>query len=126
MSTKLHDLASQAELRGGAGPQTFTSTVTGSGVDMIHADGRCFAVQHVGTVSGTSPILDGKIQESDAPGSGYTDIAGAAFTSVTASNNLQIISFTRSKRYLRYVGTIAGTSPSFTLAVLLGGQKKRI
>jgi hypothetical protein len=126
MSTKLHDLATQVELKGGAGPQTSTSTVTGTGVDMIHADGRCFAVQHVGTVSGTSPTLDGKIQESDASGSGYADVAGATFTQVTASTNLQVIAFERTKRYLRYVGTIAGTSPSFALAVQIGEQKKQI
>src|SRR5262245_24871764 len=126
MSTKLHDLANQAALKNGASPQTATATVTGTGVDMIDADHRCFAVQQVGTVSGTAPTLDGKIQESDTIGSGYTDISGATFSQVTASTNLQVISFERTKRYLRYVGTIAGTSPSFALAALLGEQKKQV
>jgi hypothetical protein len=126
MSTKLHDLVNQADLKSGASPQTATSTVTGTGVDMINADSRCFAVQHVGAVSGTTPTLDGKIQESDTSGSGYTDVAGATFTQVTASTNLQVISFERTKRYLRYVGTIGGTSPSFALAALIGQQKKQV
>jgi hypothetical protein len=126
MSTKLHDFANQADLKNGASPQTATSTVTGTGVDLINADSRCFAVQHVGTVSGTSPTLDGKLQESDASGSGYADISGATFTQVTASTNLQIITFERTKRYVRYIGTIAGTSPSFALAALIGQQKKQV
>ena len=126
MSTKLHDFANQADLKNGASPQTATSTVTGTGVDMINADSRCFAIQHVGTVSGSSPTLDGKIQESDSSGSGFADISGATFTQVTASTNLQCITFERTKRYLRYVGTIAGSSPSFALAALLGEQKKQI
>src|SRR5207302_5819257 len=100
MSTKLHDLVNQADLKTGASPQTATSTVTGTGVDMINADSRCFAVQHVGAVSGTSPTLDGKIQESDSSGSGYSDVTGATFTQVTASTNLQVITFERTKRYL--------------------------
>ena len=59
-------------------------------------------------------------------GSGFADISGATFTQVTASTNLQCITFERTKRYLRYVGTIAGTSPSFALAALIGEQKKQI
>src|SRR5947209_7146802 len=81
-------------------------------------DGRCFALQMVGTVGGTSPTLDGKIQESN-DNSTWTDIPGATFTQVTASTSNQAITFDRTKRYVRYLGTIGGTSPSFAMAVVI-------
>jgi len=95
-----------------------TTTTNGTGVDMVETYGLCTAYQLVATVSGTSPTLDGKIQESD-DNSTFTDISGATFTQVTASSNLQIISFQRTKRYVRWVGTIAGTSPSFMVSALI-------
>ena len=125
MSTKLHDLANQAVLGAGAAPQTATTTVTGSGIDFQAGDGRCFAVQQVGAVSGSSPTLNGKIQESD-DNAAWSDVTGASFTQVTASTNTQVITFDRTKRYLRYLGTIGGSTPSFALAVLIGEQKKQV
>jgi hypothetical protein len=103
-------------------PVRATSTVTGTGIDTMGYNDAMITLE-VGTVSGTSPTLDGKIQESDALGSGYVDLAGATFTQVTASNNTQKIRLNgKTKRYIRFVGTIAGTSPSFDLAAnaLLG------
>ena len=125
MSTKLHDLANQAILCIGAPPQTATATVTGTGGDLLAGDNRCFAIQQVGTVTGTTPTLDGKIQES-SDNAAWTDIAGATFAQVTASSNYQAITFDRSKRYIRYVGTIAGTTPNFALAVVISEQKKQV
>src|SRR5262245_15878765 len=117
MSTKISDFANNALLATGSAPAAQTTTVTGTGQDFISGDDQCFAIQQVGVVSGTTPTLDGKIQESDTLGGTYTDIAGATFTQVTASTNLQTINFRRSKRFLRYVGTIGGTTPSFTFGV---------
>ncbi|HEV3145065.1 MAG TPA: hypothetical protein VGZ47_14340 [Gemmataceae bacterium] len=125
MSTKLHDVADQMILGSGLAPQTITASANGSTADMINGDGSCFAIQQVGTVSGTSPTLAGKIQES-SDGTTWTDVANATFASVTASNNYQAISFERTKRYLRYVGTVGGTSPSFAVAVVISEQKKQI
>ncbi|HLW66886.1 MAG TPA: hypothetical protein VKS79_16345 [Gemmataceae bacterium] len=125
MSTKLHDVADQMILGDGLPPQTITSTTNGSSADMINGDGSCFAIQQVGTVSGTSPTLAGKIQES-SDGSTWSDVTNATFTQVTASSNYQAISFERTKRYLRYVGTVGGTSPSFAIAVVISEQKKQI
>lgn len=125
MSTHLHDLATAALLKNGSSPAAQTSTVTGTGVDMLLGGGQCFAVQHVGAVTGTTPTLNGKIQES-SDNSTWSDISGAVFTEVTASTNLQVISFIRTKRYLRYVGTIAGTTPSFTMAAIIGEQKQTV
>src|SRR2546429_1701362 len=118
MSTKIQDFANQAILGIGAAPQTATGNVTGTSGDLLAGEGRCFALQQVGAVSGTSPTLDGKIQES-SDNTSWSDISGATFTQVTASTNNQAITFDRTKRYLRYVGTIGGTSPSFAVAVVI-------
>jgi hypothetical protein len=126
MSTKLHDFAHQTILGAALTPRTSTSTVTGSAVDMITGDGRCVAVQQIGAVSGTSPTLIGKVQESADGSSGWADIAGTTFNTVTASDNLQAVSFDRTQRYVRYVGTITGTSPSFIVGVLISEQKKQV
>src|SRR5687767_5205741 len=101
MSTALNDVKNQALIGASVYPATVTDTNNGSSIDMQDADGRCFAVQAVGSVSGTGPSLAGKIQES-SDNSSWTDVAGAAFTAVTASNNLQTIVFDRTKRYLRH------------------------
>jgi hypothetical protein len=126
MSTALHDLPHNAALGQSLSPRTMTGSVNGSAIDLLTGDGRCFAVQMVGTVSGTSPALAGKIQESADGSSGWADISGATFTSVTGSDNVQAISFDRTQRYVRYVGTVTGTSPSIPAAALIGEQKKEV
>jgi hypothetical protein len=125
MSTKLHDVANQAILGVGLAPQALTASANGSSGDMINGDGQCFAIQQVGAVSGTSPTLAGKIQES-SDGSTWSDISGATFITVTASTSNQAITFERTKRYLRYVATIGGTTPSFNVAVIVSQQKKQV
>lgn len=105
-------------------PATRTSSANGTGVDTLgYRDGM--VVLEVGTVSGTSPTLDVKIQESD-DNSSWSDVTGATFTQVTASDSSQVLrvkelNVARS-RYIRAVATIAGTSPSFDCAceILLG------
>ena len=103
-----------------------TSTVTGAAIDTDGINGGFVFIQQVDTVSGTTPTLDGKIQESDASGGTYTDVSGATFTQVTASTNIQTVVVDRNatKRFLKYIGTIAGTSPSFALTLACGGVKQ--
>lgn len=105
-----------------------TSTVTSSGFDTLGYDGQLQVIQSVGTVSGTTPTLNGKIQHSIDNGSTdpFADITGATFTQVTASNATQAITLDRNatKRYIRVVGTIAGTTPSFTCGWLFNAFKK--
>jgi hypothetical protein len=125
MSTKLHDLAHQAILGVGLLPRTLTGNINGSGGDLITGDGRCFAIQSVGAMGGTSPTLAGKIQES-ADGSTWADISGATFTTVTISDNVQAITFDRTLRYVRYVGTVTGTSPTIPISVVISEQKKQV
>ena len=125
MSTEISDLKNQALLGASVYPAKINDTNNGLAIDMIDADGRCFAIQVIGTVTGTTPSLACKIQES-ADNSTWTDVTNAAFTAVTATNNLQTIVFDRTKRYLRHSRTISGTSPTFALGVLIGEQKKLV
>jgi hypothetical protein len=125
MSTKLADVQNNALLGASVYPATVNDTNNGLAVDLIDADGSCVAVQTVGTVGGTTPSITGKIQES-SDNSTWTDVAGAAFAAVTAANNVQAITFERTKRYLRYFRTVSGSAPTFALSVLIGVQKKSV
>lgn len=104
-----------------------TSTVTATGIDISGYEGGLLLIQNVGVVSGTSPTLDGKWQSS-TDDSTYTDISGATYTQVTATTSSQKVGFDvkNAAKYIRYVGTIAGTSPSFTMGVQILGQKQRV
>lgn len=103
---------------------TANATVTGGAVDIREYIGNLLIVQQVGTVGGSSPTLDGKIQDSPDGSTGWADVTGATFTQVTASTNIQVISVpTRAcKRYIRYVGTKTGTSLDFDYSVTAIGQ----
>lgn len=105
-------------------PNAVTATANGTGVDTQgYADGM--VILEVGTVSGTTPSMTVKIQESD-DNSTFADITGATFTAVTASNSSQVLRLSElnvtRKRYVRAVATISGTTPSFAFStiVLLG------
>jgi hypothetical protein len=100
-----------------------TANANGNGIDMANGLVSTNAVLNVGSVSGTTPTLDVKMQESD-DNTTFTNIPGANFTQVTASNAFQVIRFLRSKRYRRAVATIGGTPPSFTFGVEVYGQTK--
>ncbi len=95
-------------------PVALTSSADGTGIDRLGFDDAMFMLE-VGAVSGTSPTLDVKIQES-ADNSTFTDISGATFTQITAADKSATlrVNLAGKKRYLRAVATIAGTSPSFT------------
>jgi hypothetical protein len=110
-----------------------TATATGTGVDLqgkINPGGREMkAYLNVGLgVSSASPVdntLDVKIQESDALGSGYTDISGATFTQVAGvSPTSETIHFQTNKRYVRAIGTQAGTGDEFDYGVFLVARER--
>lgn len=114
-----------------------TSTTNGSAVDLASEVSGQFnfltgagpggpemmAILTCGTVSGTTPTLDVKVQYSADGSTGWTDITGATFTQLTAAGR-QAIRFVSPERYIRIVATIAGTSPSFTFAVVVVGVER--
>ena len=124
MSTALHDLASAGLVAAGLYPDTISTSPTGPTIDMVEADGQCFAIQQVGEFSDDT-TLDGRIEES-TDGTTWAAIDGADFDTVSAGNAIQVIRFTRSARYVRYAADLAGDTPSVELAVVIGEQKKTI
>ena len=106
------------------------TSVTAAGVDMATCpNNNCFAIQVVGTVAGTETVFLGKIQEAANITSGYTDISGATFSTVTSTTGvpaIQTINFQRSQRFVRYIGTITGTTAGVALDVLVGGQRGQL
>jgi hypothetical protein len=113
-----------------AGPTAaLVTSITGAAVDCIHLDGNMGAVQVIGTVASTSITYVGKVQEADTATGTYADIAGATFTALTSTTGAAIVNalnFQRTKRFLRYVGTIGGTTPSVSLDALFLGQNKQL
>lgn len=99
-------------------PAARTASANGTGVDVTKYEGTVMAVLDVGTVTGTSPTLDAKLQESDTLGGTYTDIPGAAFAQVAgAAQSLVRVDVDGRKKFIRAAVTIGGTSPSFTCAM---------
>lgn len=112
--TKVHALTELAS------PIARTTTANLTGVDgVVSGPVDSFAILNVGTTSGTTPTLDVKIQES-SDNSTYTDVVNGAFAQVTAASAPQLIKFTKTKRYLRAVFTLTGTTPSFVASVTVG------
>lgn len=103
-----------------------TSTGSATGLDLQQYDGEVVLVLDSAAGTGTTPTLDVTIEHSDALGSGYTAISGAAFTRVTttASQQKLVVSKDEAKRYVRVTYTIGGSTPSFTFSVNGVGVKK--
>ena len=125
MSTQIGDFRNSVLTVASVFPSTVNDSNVGAVIDLIDADDRCFAIQNIGTVAGTFPTFAGKIQES-SDNIVWTDVPTAAFASVTASNNTQVIVFDRSRRFVRHNRSVGGTTPTFALCVLIGQQRKTI
>lgn len=120
------DLANTTTLSQTLVPQTITTTTNGTGIDMLTAEGPFFVFLSVGDIDVASgnETYNFKVQES-TDNSTFTDITGATFTAVTADNSKQVINVTnRSKRYVRGVATLAGTTPSAIVDMLVLHKKK--
>jgi hypothetical protein len=130
MSSKLNDIADLYIVEANTQPSSAVVTsVTGATIDFVTCDNNCFAIQVIGTVGGTAPTFIGKIQEAITATGTYADVSGAVFptiTSTTGANIIQTINFQRTLQYLRYIGTISGTTSSVALDVLILGQKKQV
>ena len=105
---------------------TYTADANGAGADLQGYQGVLKIVLDSGAGGGTTPTLDVKIQDS-TDNSTFADVLGKVFTQVTgASASIQSLAIdTRAvRRYIRAVLTIAGTTPTFGLAVVAVGQKQ--
>lgn len=101
--------------------QAATSTVTGTGVDTMGYADDALAILDLGAATGTSPTLDVVIQTSPdnstwTTRTTFTQLVGTSDNQIAAG---KVVLDGASKRYVRAVGTIAGTTPSFTFNVVL-------
>lgn len=108
-------------------PLARTSTANGTAVDVQQYIGQMKFILTSTAGTGTTPTLDVKLQGSADGSTGWADITGATFTQVTdaadASEAIGVV-IDGSPRYVRAVATIAGTTPSFTCAVLAVGLQQ--
>ncbi|UOZ10545.1 hypothetical protein [Amycolatopsis sp. WQ 127309] len=107
-----------------AGVRTDSAAATGTGVDFgttAVTGTSAFGLQaylEVTALTGTNVVI--KLQESDSAGSGFADVTGGAFTSVTSAPASQRIQTARGqsvKRYLRVVTSGTFSSASFVVVV---------
>lgn len=102
-----------------------TATGNGTGVDIGDYIGTLKIMASVEAVSGTTPTLDLKVQDSP-DNSAWTDVTNGAFTQVTTSDAFETLHLdTRAMdQYIRIVDTAGGTSPVYRRAVLAVGRRQ--
>jgi hypothetical protein len=81
--------------------------------------GTVKAFLNITTVTGTSPTLDVKFQDS-YDGTNWVDVASGAFAQKTAANSSSLV-LSNVGPYLRAVQTVGGTSPNFTFDLYVAG-----
>ncbi|MEY2409068.1 MAG: hypothetical protein QOF48_1738 [Verrucomicrobiota bacterium] len=104
-------------------PGNKTTTQTSAALDIIDYEGDLLVLQSVGTL--TAGTCAGTIEDSADGATGWAAVSGATFAAV-AANQLQELKLDKRscKRYVRYVGTLAG-GPDMNMAVIIAGQLKR-
>lgn len=100
-------------------PQTATSTVTGTGVDLMGYNDDCVAYFDLGAASGTGPSCIVTIETSpdNSTWTVRTTFSTADDTSDNKSACAKVTLDGTNRRYIRAVATIAGTTPSFAITV---------
>jgi hypothetical protein len=103
-----------------------TASANGTGVDVSGYVGNIKVLLNIGTVTGTTPTLDVKIQDS-ADNSSWADVSGYTIAQKTAAGSDSLSVDKRAvRKYIRAVATIGGTTPSFPCAILAVAQSKRV
>ena len=93
-----------------------TITATATTATFSSTYGSCYEINiPVTAVSGTTPTLDVVVQESDDGGTNWFDVY--AFPRITATGMYRSPKLLLTGNRVRYVQTVAGTSPSFTRGV---------
>lgn len=100
-------------------PQVATSTVTGTGVDTLGYSDDALVTVDLGAALTTTETCDITIQTSP---DNSTWTTRTTFTTLTGTSDNKaaagkLVLDAASRRYVRAVATIAGTTPSFALAV---------
>lgn len=112
MSNFPHASAATVKALADATSRAATFNGTALNIAALDWDGPVEITQNIGAVTGS---ITGKVQESADGSTDWQDVAGAAFTIVSAANNTQriVISAGATRGWIRYVGTIV-TGPALT------------
>lgn len=99
--------------------------VSGNPSTATNYEGQIAFIADVKNVSGTTPTLAYKLQESD-DNSTFTDVTNGGFTSLTTVASLQkvVVNKDSLKRYVRVAFTLGGTSPVYAVSVIAVAVKK--
>ncbi len=128
---KLIDFVNESSQVRMVDPAAVTATGTlGQSVDLQGFQGRVLLLIALGAVTGTTPTLDLKVQDS-ADNSSFADattaITLAQLVTASAAKVFALAVDVRSvRRYIKLYGTAGGTTPSFTMSVAVVGQKQII
>lgn len=128
MAGSIHTLSKNFLFKNLLVPAAVTATANSGSVDCRGWD-RALIIFTVGVVSGTSPTMDVKLQDS-ADNSTFADVTSGTFTQVTATATtpaLMDIDLTKRNRYIRTVDTIGGSSTptiNMGLVVMLGRGRR--
>lgn len=101
----------------------------GAAVDISGYSGEAQLILDASVTEAADNTLAVKVQDSADGTTGWADVTGAAFATVTnAAASFQRINLNidKCKKYLRVVDTAAGTSPKCTRAVHLLAKKDRV
>jgi len=102
-------------------PARQTATFNTADIDLTNYSGPFQIILTTGAGGGTTPTLNVKLQDATASGGAYADITGAVFAEVTgAADSTQMITLQADEMrgFLKVVGTITGTSPTFDMSVV--------
>lgn len=106
----MRDLASNIAVVTALSPAVQAATINGVAVD-TKGFGSCAFVLNTGAIVGAGDF-GAKLQESDASGSGYTDVAATdqvgTFAATASADSAAKVSYVGNKRYARLVLTKAG------------------
>ena len=128
MTTRLNNATTVELLPVAAATDTAEGT-TVTGIDVRKYTGPVQFQLHSALGTGNADnTLNGKIQDSTTVGGSYADVTGATFTEVddTAGGSIQTITVDANTLdgFVKFVGTIAGTTPSFICGVTITGINK--
>ena len=116
----MKDLKNNIALTQSLAPAARTASANGTGVDLQGSESAVVMFSLGALTDGTHTP---KVQESDASGSGYTDVAAADLIgslSALSANTIQQVGYIGNKRYIRAVLTVAGaTTGALSSAVVI-------
>ena len=102
-------------------PARQTATFNTADIDITAYSGPFHIILTSSAGGGTTPTLDVKMQDATASGGSYADITGAVFAQVTDAadvTSMITVQADETRGFLKVVGAVDGTSPTFDMAVV--------